>query len=223
MGYQFSGEIFKEGTRTFIAIPFNVWEVCNKKGNIPVEVTINHITFECKLLPKGNGNYYIPIMKTILKKIKNDTSLDVNFRIIEGLTRINKNSPYSLENPIRKIDSIESIIQQQKGMCGQSCVAMLAGVSIEEVIQVMKAKKGQASISKVIETLDYYGIHHSSKMVYMNEKMQELPKCCILNVRSAESSHLLIYFNGRYYDSSVGILEEYDRNKIIGYLEIYNS
>ena len=162
MRHQFIGEIFKEGTRTFVAIPFNVWDVCNTKGNIPVEVKINDITFECKLLPKGNGNYYIPIKKTILNKIDNNKNLDVYFKVIDGLTRINKNSPYSTENPIRKIDSIESIIQPQEGLCGQVCVAMLSGVSVEEVVQVMKSKKWQASISKVIETLDYYGIAHSA-------------------------------------------------------------
>ncbi|MCT4562793.1 MAG: DUF1905 domain-containing protein [Maledivibacter sp.] len=223
MKYQFIGYLLKAGTRTFIAIPFNVWEVCNKKGNLPVKVTVNGKNFECKLLPRGNGNYYIPINTTILKGIEDDNGLDVSFEIIAGLSRINKNSPYSRKNPIRKIDSIESIIQPQAGMCGQTCVAMLAGVTVEEVINVMKAKIGQASISKVIETLDYYGISHSPKMVYMGTKIKKLPKCCIINARAEKSSHLLLFYKGKYYDSSLGLLKEYDVHKIIGYLEIYTE
>lgn len=223
MRHQFTGKLLKEGTRTFVAIPFNVWEVYNKKGNIPARVTVNGIDFECKLLPKGNGNYYIPITKSILKQIENNTKWEVSFELITQLSRININSPYSIENPIRKIDSIESIINPQGGMCGQACVAMLAGVSVEEVVNVMKAKSWQGSLSKVIETLDYYGIAHSSKMVYMRSKVKELPKCCIINARSEKCSHLLLFYNGKYFDSSIGVLEQYDVNKIIGYLEIFTE
>ncbi|HCQ89889.1 MAG TPA: DUF1905 domain-containing protein [Clostridium sp.] len=221
MEYKFEGTLLKENIRTFIIIPFNVWEVCEQKGIIPVKVTVNNITFECKLIPKGNGNYYIPITKPILKRIEDHINFNVSFEIIDGLTRISKNSPYSIKNPIRKIDKIESIIQSQSGMCGQASVAMLAGVSIEEVVNVMKSKRWQASLSKVIETLDYYGIAHSSKMIYMRNEVKELPKCCIINARSEKRSHLLLFYNGEYYDPSLGVLEKYDTNEIIGYLEIF--
>ncbi|MTI47137.1 DUF1905 domain-containing protein [Sporosalibacterium faouarense] len=223
MKYNFAGELLKEGKRTFIPIPFNVWEECNQKGMLPVVVTINNITFECKLTPKGKGYYYIPINKGIISQLDNVEDLDMSFEIITGLTRINKNSPYTIENPIRIIDSIKSIIQPQDGMCGQTCVAMLAGITVEEVVKVMNARKWQASISKVIETLDYYGISHSSKMVYGKTRFENLPKCCILNVHLERCNHLLLFYNGKYYDPSLGVLEEYDKEKIIGYLEIFLS
>lgn len=212
MQYTFRGSLLKEGGRTFISIPFNVWEVLGQKGLIPVKVTINDFNFECKLVPKGNGKYYIPIVKDVLKIINSSEELDISFEIISHLTRINNNSPYSIENPIRKIDSIR-IIKSRDGLCGQGCVAMLAGVSIEEVITLMKAK---TSLSKVIEALDYYGIRHSDKMVYKLKKDQKLPKCCIINT----SGHLILFYDGKYYDPSIGILEDFDLNKITGYLEI---
>ncbi|WP_066502549.1 DUF1905 domain-containing protein [Abyssisolibacter fermentans] len=215
MEYKFRGKLLKERARTFISIPFNVWEVLGQKGLIPVKVSIEDLTFECKLVPKGNGNYYIPITKVILKDLNLEEEFDISFEAIESLTRINNNSPYSLEKPIRKIDNIE-IIQPQHGLCGQACVAMLAGVELEEVITIMKAKKWQASLSKVIETLDYYGIVHSNKMVYKLKKDQELPKCCIINTKG----HLILFYDGKYYDPSKGILKEYDQNQITGFLEI---
>lgn len=215
MKYQFRGKVLKEGVRTFVSIPFNVWEVSGQKGLIPVKVSIDELTFECKLVPKGNGNYYIPIAKAILRNLKLEEEFDVSFEMIAALTRINNNSPYNLKNPIREIDDIK-IIQPGDGLCGQACVAMLAGVPIEEVITLMKSKKWQASLSKVIEALDYYGIEHSNKMVYKWEKDKELPKCCIINTKG----HLMIFFDGKYYDPSKGILEEYDQNLITGYLEI---
>ncbi|CAK7006903.1 DUF1905 domain-containing protein [Tissierella carlieri] len=212
MQYTFRGSLLKEGAKTFISIPFNVWEVLGQKGLIPVNVTINDFNFECKLVPKGNGNYYIPIVKDVLKIINSSEELDISFEVISHLARINNNSPYSIEDPIRKIDRIE-IIKSGDRLCGQGCVAMLAGVSIDEVIILMKAK---TSLSKVIEALDYYGIGHSDKMVYKLKKDHKLPKCCIINT----SGHLILFYDGKYYDSSIGILEDFDLNKITGYLEI---
>ncbi|SKC62904.1 DUF1905 domain-containing protein [Maledivibacter halophilus] len=214
MEYKFREKLLKEGLRTFISIPFNVWEVCGQKGLIPVKVSIEDSTFECKLVPKGNGNYYIPITMAILKNLNLKEEFNISFELIAALTRINNKSPYSLENPIRKIDNIK-IIQTQDGLCGQACVAMLAGVKLEEVIKLMKAKKWQASLSKVIETLDYYGIAHSDKMVYKLKKDQKLPKCSLINTKG----HLMLFYDGKYYDPSNGILEEYD-HQITGYLEI---
>jgi len=214
MEYKFNGEIFQEGKRSFIKIPFNVWDNCGKKGNIPVKVTIDDFTYECKLLPKGEGDYYIPISKADLQKINGEKELKISFQLISGLSRINKNSPYTLERPIRKIDSIEIIIQPQQGLCGQAAVAMLAGVSLNEVINLMKSK---CSLSKVIEALDYYGISHSDKMIYKLKQDDELPKCCIINIKG----HLMVFYDGKYYDPSVGVIAELDLSKITGYLEIF--
>lgn len=215
MDYKFNGEIFQEGKRSFIKIPFNVWDNCGKEGNIPVKVTIDDFTYECKLLPKGEGNYYIPISKADLQKINGEKELKISFQLISGLSRINKNSPYTLERPIRKIDSIEIIIQPQEGLCGQAIVAMLAGVSLNEVINLMKSK---CSLSKVIEALDYYGISHSDKMIYKLKQDDELPKCCIINIKG----HLMVFYDGKYYDPSIGVLENLDLSKITGYLEIFS-
>jgi hypothetical protein len=213
MNYKFNGKIFFEGNKAFIEIPFNVWEECGQKGNIPVKVTIDDFAFECKLLPKGKGIYHIPIIKSILNEIAPNKELEISFELISGLTRINNDSPYSLDNPIRKIDSINFITQPKNGLCGQTSVAMLTGASLEEVISLMGSK---CSLSKVIETLDYYGIAHSSKMIYNLKEDGNLPKCCIINTEG----HLTVFYDGKYYDSSKGILESLDLNKITGYLEI---
>jgi len=213
MVYEFNGKIFEEGQKAFISIPFNVWDECGVKGSIPVKVTIDEFTFECKLVPKGNGNYYIPIKKGDLKNLNMDKELKISFQVISALSRINKNSPYSLEKPIRKIDSISIITPSKKGLCGQATVAMLAEVSLDEVINLMGS---QCSLSKVIEALDYYGIPHSEKMVYRLKEDSILPKCCIINT----TGHLMVFYDGKYYDPSMGLLEEFDISKITGFLEI---
>lgn len=214
MEYKFKEQIFKEGQRNFISIPFNVWEECGQKGNIPVKVIIEDFTFECKLVPKGNGLYYIPVSKAVLEKFSVNKQLELAFQLISGLSRINNNSPYSLERPIRKIDSIDIVTPEKGGLCGQACVAMLSGIALDQIINLMGK---QSSMSKVLEALDYFGIAHSDKMIYSIKQDSELPKCCIINTKG----HLMILFEGKYYDPSVGILEEYDLSKITGFLEIF--
>ncbi|WP_160684590.1 DUF1905 domain-containing protein [Clostridium sp. C2-6-12] len=213
MNYRFNGKIFLEGNKAFIEIPFNVWEECNQKGNIPVKVCLNELEFECKLVPKGKGNYYIPVKQEYIKDFDIEKELEISFELISGLTRINNNSPYSLENPIRKIDSIEFVAQNKKGLCGQTIVSMLSGAKMEEVIELMGT---QSSMSKVIEALDYFGINHSGKMIYNIKENNTLPKCCIINSKG----HLIVFYEGKYYDSYAGILSSFDINNITGFLEI---
>lgn len=219
MNYSFTANYYREGNRVFIKIPFNVWDICGKKGNIPVKAIINDLAFECKLIPKGNGEYVIPVNKAIFNKLSSISECDVKFTLLEQLSRINNNSPYNKDNPIRTIESISYLKQPQSGYCGQTCMAMLAGISVEEVIKIMKSTKWQVSISKVLETLDYFGFSYK-KPIYTHGKKVEFPKCCIINERSCEKNHLLVCYNGVFYDPTSGVTQDYQYENIIFYLEI---
>jgi RimJ/RimL family protein N-acetyltransferase len=48
-----------------------------------------------------------------------------------------KGSPYSIDNPVRRIENISYIKEPTGYLCGQSCVAMITGVSVDEVIKVI--------------------------------------------------------------------------------------
>ncbi len=216
----FKSNIFMENDRYYIPIPFNVWETLNIKGNIPVHVKVNDLSFECKLIPKGKGFYLIPIIKSLANQILDHKNCEVELEVIEQLSRINKNSPYDIKKPIRNIDSITLVLQPDEGLCGQACVAMLTGLSINEVIQVMNCRKWQASLSKVIETLDYYGIQHASKFTYTKGKQADLGTCSLISAKGTPKNHLLIYFKGQFYDPVYGVLDDYDMTKIIGILKI---
>ena len=66
MIYKFNALPFAEGKRTFIEIPFNVWEETGLKGNIPCRVFLPDVSFACKLVPKGQGRYFIPVPRSAL-------------------------------------------------------------------------------------------------------------------------------------------------------------
>ncbi|MGM9643341.1 MAG: DUF1905 domain-containing protein, partial [Eubacteriales bacterium] len=178
------------------------------KGNIPCRVSILDLAFECKLIPKGNGKYLIPIKKKILSDLGADEEYEVEIEPIETLSRINHDSPYSREHPIRKIDFIETI-PVQAGLCGHCCVAMLAGVPLSDVVALMG--KGHASWSKILEALDYYGISYASKAVYTKGNAYRLPPCCIVN----NDNGFLLWYKGTFCG-----VTDVDPKKTISYVEI---
>lgn len=206
MLFTFVSLLKNEGNKNYIEIPFNVWESTGLKGNFPAKISINGIEFECKLLPKGNGQYWIPVKKAIAEKLDNE--LHVSFEPIASLSRINHDSPYSKENPIRSIDSIQEI-KIIPGYCGHCCVAMIAGVPLSEIQSIMGKKS--ASWSKILETLDYYGISYGEKMIYPKDKINDLPKCCIAYIDGGFN----LWYDGRYYGSDV-----HEDDRITSYLEI---
>ena len=211
MKYRFCAGINTEGDRAFIKIPFNVWEETGLKGNIPCRVSILDLSFECKLIPKGNGNYYIPITKKTLSALAPEVEYEVEAEPIETLSRINHDSPYSKEQPIRKIDCIEPI-PMQAGFCGQCCVAMLAGVPLSDVVARMG--KDHASWSKILEALDYYGISYASKAVYTKGGACQLPQCCIVN----NDNRFIVWYSGSFYG-----VTEVDPKKTISYIEVFTG
>lgn len=222
MQYTFKSSCHKAGNRTFIKIPFNVWDTCGKKGLIPVKVVIEEVSFECKLISKGNGEYVIPVNKNISNELTSTDIYDVQLTLLDQLTRINNSSPYSKNNPIRQIDKINYLKQPQSGYCGQTCLAMLSGISIDEVIKIIKSKKWEASIAKVLETLDYFGFSYS-KAIYTHGQKSKLPKCCIINAKGNKKSHLLVYFDGIFYDPTFDVMHDYPHENIISYIEIKTS
>lgn len=219
MKYSFYGKVEKDENGSFVNIPFNVWEICEKEGDVPAKVKLDEATFVCNLSPKGKGYYNIPVVSELADKFETDKEYKVTFRITKSAV---EDSPYSSVNPIRVIDSINCIRQPQDGLCGQSCVAMLAGITIEEASNVMHCAEWQATMGKMIGALNYFGFEHSEEIVYTLGKTDvTLPKCCIMMEKMGRYNHYLVGFDGKFYDSGLGVLDTYDFSKLVGYLEIY--
>ena len=220
MRYFFTGKIDKKENGFVIQLPFNVWEVCKLRDEIKADMVLDNEIIACKLLPKEKGNYEIHIEDKDAIKVDLTKSHQMLLHISGSIIEVSPDSPYSFDNPIRKIDSVQVIIQPEDGLCGQTCVAMLAGVTIADVIRVMDCREWQATMGMVISALNYYGIDHKDVITYTEGRNCVLPKCCILMERMGRYCHYLVYFDGKYYDSNLGVLEEYDKSKLLGYLEI---
>lgn len=220
MRYFFDGKIEKQDDVYCIRIPFNVWEVCKLRDIIKAELVLDNRIIDCELLPETKGNYKIHLSDEDVSHTNIDQVHKILLHITGSLIQMNQNSPYSFDNPIRKIDGIEIIIQPEDGLCGQTCVAMLAGVTIAEVISVMDCREWQGTMGRVISALNYYGIDHSDIIVYTEGKEATLPKCCIMMEKMGLYCHYLVHYNGKFFDSNLGIIQEYDMSKLLGYMEV---
>lgn len=220
MRYFFVSSVLKGEKGYVIQVPFNVWEVCRKRDTIQAEVVLDNEIIDCELLPLEKGNYEIHIDDVDAVSVELGVPHKILLHIKGSLIRMDQNSPYSFENPIRKIDGMKVIIQPEDGLCGQACVAMLAGNTIAEVISVMDCREWQATMGRMISALNYYGIDHSDIIMYTEGRPAVLPKCCIMMEKMGRYCHYLIHYDGKYYDSNLGVLEEYDMSKLLGYLEI---
>ena len=220
MRYFFNGRIEKQDDIFSIRIPFNVWEVCKQRDVIPADLVLDNKIIACELLPEEKGIYKIHLTADDVAHININDTHKLLLHIQGSIIQVNQNSPYNFENPIRKVNDIQIIIQPGDGLCGQACVAMLAGVTIAEVISVMDCREWQGTMGRVISALNYYGIDHSDVIVYTEGQEATLPKCCILMERMGLYCHYLIHFDGKFYDPNLGILTEYDMSQLLGYLEI---
>lgn len=220
MRYFFESTVEKADPDYNIQIPFNIWEVCKQRDVIQADIVLDNKIIACELLPKEKGNYYIHLDEEDVAGVEVGVPHQILLHVTGSLIRMDQNSPYSFDNPVRKIDGIQVIKQPEDGLCGQACVAMLTGRTIAEVITIMDCREWQATMGKVISALNYYGIDHTDVINYTEGRDVVLPKCCIMMERMGRYCHYLVHYDGLYYDSNLGVLQDYDMSKLLGFLEI---
>ena len=127
-----------------IQIPFNVWEVCKQREVIKGDIVLDNNIIECELHPKEKGNYEIVITDENAVKVELGVAHKILLHVNGSLIRMDQNSPYSFEKPIRKIDSMNVIIQPEDGLCGQACVAMFSLVlPLQKLSALWTAESGR--------------------------------------------------------------------------------
>lgn len=117
---------------------------------------------------------------------------------------------------------MEIIMQPTPETCGQACIAMIAGKTVEEVIKDMKTS-GPTSIGQLIEALDFYGIKHAERNTRISKKNPVPYEFSILTVHTNNGyTHWTLLYDGKYYDPEFGLVEgEYTYGRITSFLGIY--
>lgn len=98
-----------------------------------------------------------------------------------------------------------SYIKQPPGSdcCGQACVAMLAGITLDESI-AMFGKKGGTTTKDVVAVLTRLGIGCADRLV-----RKKPAGTCIVSVLAKSDKtyrHWVLYHNGVYFDPACGIM-----------------
>ena len=113
-----------------------------------------------------------------------------------------------------------------------TCLIIMAGL----MLFINKTKAGQAmlAVSEDKGAAQLMGINVDGTIaltfaigsgladiiVYTEGRPAVLPKCCIMMEKMGRFCHYLVHYDGKFYDSNLGVLEEYDMSKLLGYLEI---
>ncbi len=119
---------------------------------------------------------------------------------------------------------MELIMQPNGSACGQACIAMISGKSVEEVIKDMRTD-GPTSIGQLMDILDIYGIGHAERNKRISKKNPVPYKYSILTIHTnAGYTHWALLYSNKYYDPEFGLIDgEYTYGKITSFLEIYSE
>lgn len=105
--------------------------------------------------------------------------------------------------------------------CGQSCIAMLAKTSVEEVIDKM-VNDGSTHHIDIINGLNACGVKCDDKYTEVTKENPMYPPVCVLLVWFPTYGHWVVHYHGKFYDPEFGLLEECVSHGRIGeYLGVY--
>lgn len=141
------------GTWTFFIIPFNVEEVFGQKNHVKVKGSINGIDFRSSLTPRGDGQHYMVVSKSMQEAAgitRGDVihvTMEPDFEerlvevpeIIQNIFKENEEAGRTFEklSYTRKKDFVEYIIDAKKESTREKRIAQM----LEEIEKLKRKKK----------------------------------------------------------------------------------
>ncbi len=102
--------------------------------------------------------------------------------------------------------------------CGQAVLAMLADVSVKEIIDLVKTDR-ETTLNQMFSVLEYFDINYSKTRVAVTKK-EDLPPICFLSLETPKCWHWSLYYKGTFFDPEYGILEDFPPSNRKYYWEI---
>jgi len=118
------------------------------------------------------------------------------------------------------------MIMQPEGsnLCGQACVAMLLGISLDESIKLI-GKRGKTRTRDLVTALKAKGCDCGTRLI----RGDFIGDCIIKMTFTRTHSHWIIFYEGKFYDPSNGfnppgilIFAKRGEYKLSSYLPIYS-
>lgn len=198
-----------------------------KKWVSKARITIGNKSCMCNIFVKDDGFYSFQYITELQKTFGFNKMVDVQIELLTYLTI--RESPYNIENPVRIIDSIQYVEQPDLNMCGQACVAMITGIHVNDIHELMNEwmpitdMRHSISYGYFRYALDYYGIKHSGKFKTIRNKSNlKLPEICIVSLKNQTYGDYVVYFKGKFYDPEYGIGDSCYDGTVKAYWEIFS-
>lgn len=102
--------------------------------------------------------------------------------------------------------------------CGQAVLAMLAGKTVDEIVDFLSNDR-ETTLKEMFKTLDYYGISYDKTRKEANS-INDLPKTAILSLETPRCWHWSLWVEGKVFDPEHGVLEDFPQSKRKYYWEL---
>lgn len=106
-------------------------------------------------------------------------------------------------------------------LCGQTCVAMVADIPLEQSVSVF-GKRGCTTTKDVVNALRKIGFNCGDKLLLSKTNKKPDFCMCVLHYESLNQTHWSVWDGQQYVDPAYGILPDYPEGfRVTSYLPIY--
>lgn len=115
------------------------------------------------------------------------------------------------------------LIRQPEGtaLCGQCCVAMAAGVSLERAIEAVGHRKQRGTTTgELVRALRFFGVECADCLRRVSRSKPIGPRRGLVVIKRDDAEHWMLTWDGEIKDPGDRWPEAYANWKITSYLEI---
>ena len=105
------------------------------------------------------------------------------------------------------VESVKHIYEPNPLACGQAVLAMLSGVSVEEIFKLVGTEK-ETTLKDMKMALKTLEISFKDNRVEVTNK-EDLPRVAMLSLETPKCWHWSLYFDGVFYDPEYGVLFDF--------------
>ena len=105
------------------------------------------------------------------------------------------------------VERVEHIYEPNPLACGQAVLAMLSGISVQEIFDLVKTER-ETTLKDMKAALNALKISFCENRVEVKNKF-DLPKIALLGLETPKCWHWSLYFDGVFYDPEYGVCDDF--------------
>lgn len=102
---------------------------------------------------------------------------------------------------------VKHIYEPNPLACGQAVLAMLSGLDVKQIFNLVKTEK-ETTLKDMKSALTDLGISFDRTRKEVHDK-NALPPVALLSLETPKCWHWSLFFGGRFYDPEYGVLDDF--------------